>query len=148
VTPKLSLNWGIRWENDQPFQDKHDAIVNIDFRWDNSIEPTFVRLGEGDPFEGNPPYPLSPSIKYVRDGRFGDRVNVNDLNDFAPRLGIAYQITPKTVLRTGFGVYYVRDIGNAVFDSVRNAPSIFVWRSRVFSAFFASSSRRTSPCGS
>ena len=122
VTPKLSVNWGLRWENDQPFKDKHDAIVNIDFRWDNSIEPTFVRLGEGDPFEGNPPYPLSPSIKYVRDGRFGDRVNKNDLNDFAPRLGIAYQITPKTVLRTGFGVYYVRDIGNAVFDSVRNAP--------------------------
>ena len=26
------------------------------------------------------------------------------------------------MLRTGFGVYYVRDIGNAVFDSVRNAP--------------------------
>ena len=49
-------------------------------------------------------------------------VNVNDLNDFAPRLGIAYQITPKTVLRTGFGIYYVRDIGNAVFDAVRNAP--------------------------
>jgi hypothetical protein len=122
ITPKLTFNWGIRWENDQPFRDKHDAIVNIDFRWDNSIEPTFVRLGSGDPFEGNPPYPLSPSIRYVRDGRFGDRVNVNDLNDFAPRLGIAYQITPKTVLRTGFGIYYVRDIGNAVFDAVRNAP--------------------------
>ena len=27
VTPKLSVNWGIRWENDEPFQDKHDAIV-------------------------------------------------------------------------------------------------------------------------
>lgn len=66
--------------------------------------------------------PPASSIKYVRDGRFGDRINVNDLNDFAPRLGIAYQITPKTVLRTGFGIYYVRDIGNAVFDAVRNAP--------------------------
>jgi len=122
LTTKLTLNWGLRWENDQPFKDKHDALVNIDFRWDNSVEPTFVRLGSGDRFEGNPPYPLSSAIKYVRDGRFGDRINVNDLNDFAPRLGIAYQITPKTVLRTGFGIYYVRDIGNAVFDAVRNAP--------------------------
>lgn len=122
LTPKLTLNWGLRWENDQPFKDKHDSLVNIDFRWDNSIEPTFVRLGAGDPFEGNPPYPLSSAIKYVRDGRFGDRINVNDLNDFAPRLGIAYQITSKTVLRTGFGIYFVRDIGNAVFDAVRNAP--------------------------
>jgi Carboxypeptidase regulatory-like domain/TonB dependent receptor len=122
VTPKLTVNWGLRWENDQPFLDKYDAIVNIDFRWDHSIEPTYVRAGTGDPFEGNPAFPLSPDIKYVRDGRFGRRAYMNDLNDFGPRLGIAYQMTPRTVLRTGFGVYYVRDIGNAVFDIVRNAP--------------------------
>ncbi len=122
LTPKLTLNYGLRWENDQPFLDKHDAIVNIDFRWDNSMEPVYVRAGTGDPFEGNPAFRLAPDIQYVRDGRFGRRAYKNDLNDFAPRLGIAYQITPKTVLRTGAGIYYVRDIGNAVFDIVRNAP--------------------------
>ncbi|MGH9841490.1 MAG: TonB-dependent receptor domain-containing protein [Blastocatellia bacterium] len=122
VTPKLTLNYGLRWENDQPFLDKHDAIVNIDFRWDNSMEPVYVRAGTGDPFEGNPAFRLASDIQYVRDGRFGRRAYKNDLNDFAPRLGIAYQITPKTVLRSGAGIYYVRDIGNAVFDIVRNAP--------------------------
>ncbi|MCI0389691.1 MAG: TonB-dependent receptor [Acidobacteria bacterium] len=122
ITPKLTVNYGLRWENDQPFQDKHDAIVNIDFRWDNSMEPVYVRAGTGDPFEGNPAFRLAPDIQYVRDGRFGRRAYLNDLNDFAPRLGIAYQITPKTILRTGAGIYYVRDIGNAVFDIVRNAP--------------------------
>jgi hypothetical protein len=122
VTPKLTVNWGLRWENDQPFKDKYDAIVNIDFRWDHSIEPTYVRAGTGDPYEGNPPFRLSPSVKYVRDGRFGDRAYRNDLNDFAPRIGIAYMLTPKTAIRTGFGIYYVRDIGNATFDIVRNAP--------------------------
>jgi len=122
ITPKLTLNYGLRWENDQPFRDKYDAIVNIDFRWDNSIEPAYVRAGEGDPFEGNPAFRLAPDIKYVRDGRFGDRAYKNDLNDFAPRIGIAYQVTPKTILRTGAGIYYVRDIGNATFDIVRNAP--------------------------
>jgi Carboxypeptidase regulatory-like domain/TonB dependent receptor len=122
ITPKLTLNYGLRWENDQPFRDKHDAIVNIDFRWDNSMEPVYVRAGTGDPYEGGPAFRLAPGIQYVRDGRFGNRAYVNDLNDFAPRLGIAYQITPKTVLRTGAGIYYVRDIGNAVFDIVRNAP--------------------------
>src|SRR6266545_3704425 len=122
ITPKLTLNYGLRWENDQPFRDKYDAIVNIDFRWDNSMEPVYVRAGEGDPYEGNPAFRLAPDIKYVRDGRFGDRAYQNDLNDFAPRLGVAYQITPKTVLRAGAGIYYVRDIGNATFDIVRNAP--------------------------
>jgi hypothetical protein len=122
VTQRLTLNYGLRWENDQPFRDKYDAIVNIDFRWDNSMEPVYVRAGNGDPYEGNPSFRLAPDIKYVRDGRFGSRAFQNDLNDFAPRLGVAYQITPKTVLRTGAGIYYVRDIGNAVFDIVRNAP--------------------------
>ncbi len=122
ITPKLTLNFGLRWENDQPFRDKHDAIVNIDFRWDNSLEPTYVRAGEGDPYAGNVPFRLASDIKYVRDGRFGSRAYRNDKNDFAPRLGIAYQINSKTVLRTGAGLYYVRDIGNATFDIVRNAP--------------------------
>ncbi len=122
ITPKITLNYGLRWENDQPFRDKYDAIVNIDFRWDNSMEPVYVRAGTGDPYEGNPAFPLAPDIKYVRDGRFGSRAYQNDLNDFAPRLGIAWTITPKTVLRTGAGIYYVRDIGNATFDIVRNAP--------------------------
>ncbi len=122
VTPRLSLNWGLRWEYDQPYYDKHDALVNVDFRWDNSIEPTFVRGGTGDPYEGNPGFPWAPDVKYVRDGRFGRTAYAPDYNDFAPRLGIAFQINSKTVLRTGAGIYYVRDIGNAVFDIVRNAP--------------------------
>jgi hypothetical protein len=81
-----------------------------------------VRLGAGDPFAGNPPFRLGPDVKYVRDGRFGRRAGVNDTNDFGPRLGIAYSLNNKTVIRTGAGIYYVRDIGNAVFDVVRNAP--------------------------
>jgi hypothetical protein len=122
ITPKLTVNWGIRWENEPPYLDKHDAIVNIDFRWDHAYEPVYVRAGTGDPFEGNPAFPLPPDVQYVRDGRFGRRATRNDLNDWAPRLGIAYSITPKTVIRAGAGIYYVRDIGNAVFDVVRNAP--------------------------
>ncbi|MBM3785269.1 MAG: carboxypeptidase regulatory-like domain-containing protein [Acidobacteria bacterium] len=122
LTPKLTVNYGIRWEYESPYADKHDAIVNIDFRWDNSMEPTYVRAGSGDPLQGKPLFPLPPDVKYVRDGRFGRGAYAPDRNDFGPRLGIAYQLNEKTVIRTGAGIYYVRDIGNAVFDIVRNAP--------------------------
>ena len=60
--------------------------------------------------------------QYVRDGRFGRGAYKPDKNDFAPRVGIAWSVTPETVIRSGGGIYYVRDIGNAVFDTVRNAP--------------------------
>ena len=118
----LTINYGLRWEYDQPFWDENDAIVNIDFKWDNSAEPVFVRAGTGDPFEGNPPFRLASDVQYVRDGRFGRGAYRSDFNDFAPRVGIAWAISPKTVIRSGGGIYYVRDIGNAVFDTVRNAP--------------------------
>ena len=122
VTPNLTLDYGLRWEYDQPFYDKFDKIVNIDFVWDNSHEPVFVRTGTGDPYEGNPPFHLASDIPYVRDGRFGNGAYKSDFNDLAPRLGVAWSLGPKTVIRGGGGIYYVRDIGNAVFDTVRNAP--------------------------
>lgn len=122
VTPKLTMNWGLRWEYESPFHDKHDAIVNVDFRWDNSVEPTFVRAGTGDINQGNPAFPAPPTWRLVRDGRFGRGAAKPDRNDFGPRLGLAYQLSSKTVLRAGGGFYYVRDIGNAVFDIVRNIP--------------------------
>jgi hypothetical protein len=122
LSPKLTINLGLRWEYESPWYDKHDAIVNIDFRWDNSIEPVYVRAGTGDPFEGNPQFPLPADVKYTRDGRFGRGAFAPDRNDIAPRFGIAYSLDSKTVIRTGGGIYYVRDIGNATFDVVRNAP--------------------------
>jgi hypothetical protein len=43
--------------------------------------------------------------------------------NFAPRVGIAYQIMPKTVLRVGGGIFYDRLQGNPVFDMLPNPPS-------------------------
>lgn len=122
VTSRLTVNMGVRWEDEIPWIDKYDGIVNIDFKWDNSVQPTYVRAGTGDPFQGNPAFRLPATVPYVRDGRFGRNAYKNDPKNFAPRLGIAYSLNPKTVIRTGAGIYFVRDIGNATFDVVRNAP--------------------------
>ena len=42
---------------------------------------------------------------------------------YAPRIGIAYQIMDKTVLRLGSGIFYDRFQGNPVFDMLPNPPS-------------------------
>jgi hypothetical protein len=124
VTPKLTLNYGLRYELEPGFHDTRDRLVNVDFRWDNSMYPTFVRAGKGDPYGAGtpPPWPLPADIPYVRDGRFGDTTYRTDGNNFAPRLGVAYSVTPKTVIRAGGGIYYVHDIGNGLFDVMRNPP--------------------------
>ncbi|HKX31604.1 MAG TPA: carboxypeptidase-like regulatory domain-containing protein [Blastocatellia bacterium] len=37
---------------------------------------------------------------------FGSSLIQNDYNDFAPRVGIAYKLGSKTVIRSGFGIFY------------------------------------------
>jgi hypothetical protein len=56
----------------------------------------------------------------VRDGRLGAALQYPDRNNFAPRLGLAYSMNSKTVLRAGSGTYYdMVDEGNTVFDRAR-----------------------------
>ena len=124
ISQRLTLTYGLRYELDPPYSDKYDHIVNIAFTWANTMVPEYVRAGKGDFYGGNPPPPfqLPSSIPYTRNGMFGNRSYQTSYKDIAPRLGFAYSVNNKTVVRSGFGIYYVRDIGNAQFDLVRNAP--------------------------
>jgi len=123
VTPKLTVTYGLRYELEPPYSDKYDNIVNIAFKWDDTVLPTYVRAGKGDFYGGNPPPPfqLPPGIPFTR-GLYGNRAYQTSYKDIAPRLGLAYGLNQKTVIRAGGGIYYIRDIGNAQFDLVRNAP--------------------------
>ena len=122
VSSRLTVNLGLRYENEPPWVDKYDAIVNMDYRWDHSITPVFVRAGTGDLYEGNPALQSPSTVAQVRDGRFGRHLAKWQTKDFAPRVGIAYSVTPKTIIRSGAGIYFVREIGNSDFEVVRNPP--------------------------
>ena len=78
-----------------------------------------MREGSGD-FNENMPIRFDPAIQVARDGRMGDRLMAADYKNFAPRLGIAWSPTPKLTIRTGVGIFFVQDVGNAVFDMGRN----------------------------
>src|SRR5580700_8150826 len=43
-------------------------------------------------------------------------------SNFAPRIGAAYQVTPKTVVRGGFGLFYDLGYGNAVGNGSDSYP--------------------------
>jgi hypothetical protein len=121
VSRKLTINMGLRYELQPGLHEKYDHMSNINWAWNNSFEPTWVRAGSGDFYAGNPPYPLPAGIPYAR-GPNGDTTWKTAYLQFAPRAGIAYSLDSKTVIRAGFGVYYPHDVLNTAFDVTRNQP--------------------------
>ena len=130
VTSKLNLNIGMRYENTPNWHDRYRGIMNIQMFCpgvgvggiDRSCQtPVMVRPGSGDFYEDlNVRYADNIPIAAGDDVLFNRSMIRRDVNDFAPRLGIAYQLSDKTTIRTGYGIFYTQDTTNPVFDRARN----------------------------
>ncbi len=82
VSSDLTLNLGVRYEYSTPYWEKNNILSNFD--------------------------PATNSMIIARDGSTYDRALINpDTNNFGPRLGFAYTVTPGTVIRGGYGISYV-----------------------------------------
>ncbi len=122
VTPKLTLNLGLRYEFSPPWYDRSQNMVSVDVRHiveaanvqDQSLHPTLVRAGSGDFYEGKGF--RYPGVPVARDGRLGDRLVGTDTSNWAPRFGLAYSPSSKWTFRTGFGIFYSVESGNSRFD--------------------------------
>jgi len=103
VTPKLTLNLGLRYEWSTPYTERFNHIEFSDFTGSSGITRD---LSSGDPglqALGLGPTPLNGITKFPSSAQRNVPV---DRNNWAPRLGFAYQLTPATVVRGGAGVYY------------------------------------------
>ena len=126
VTPKLTLEYGVRYEYMSPFKDLTDNSSTIaGLTSYTSGNPVLVQSSTQcssnsscAPYAGT--LTRLQGITVVRDGRLGAALQYPDRNNFAPRLGLAFNMDPKTVIRAGFGTYYdMVDEGNTVFDRAR-----------------------------
>jgi Carboxypeptidase regulatory-like domain/TonB dependent receptor len=96
VTQRLTLNLGLRYELFTTIKAAGNEQATFDFADDSLVVPK-GQTTQLTPF-------LAANIPVVRNGSAG--LISPDLTDFAPRLGLAYQITSKLVLRTGYGLFY------------------------------------------
>jgi hypothetical protein len=96
VTPKLTLNAGLRYEINTVISDRGNRLSYMDIAMPN-------------PGAGNLPGAYMFAAK-------GDFSSISDPNyrGLAPRLGIAYSLDNKTVIRAGAGIYYGIYIGQGV----------------------------------
>jgi hypothetical protein len=164
VTPKLTVSMGLRYELTPPFTDLTNNlfIVHVPHIYftpnaPQSDWPYFVRQGNcTDPYNASPPisirWTVTPAV--CSNGLLPNQLMGTRKRDFAPRLGIAYSPDSKTVVRTGFGIFYSQDNSNSpYFDLARNlaarvstisttgTPTVF------YSNAFPSTSGLTVPVG-
>ena len=94
VLPNLTLTLGLRWEMHTPSAEQHDVM-------------SFFDAAEPNPSAGNRPGSLTFAGDRWGQYSYGKRYP-EDLftHAFAPRLGIAYTVNDKTVVRTGYGIFY------------------------------------------
>jgi len=91
ITPKITLNYGVRYENYLP--------------------QTAASRGGAGSFD-----PTTGDLLAAGIGSVPSNMGVQAYNlGFAPRLGVAYQLQPKTVIRAGYGQSYTPSGLGAVF---------------------------------
>ena len=98
ISPKLTVNLGVRYEWSTPYTERNNLIQFSNFAADSGISvpidiPGLVNRTGNLPGITN--FPTS-----------GHRNIPVDRNNVAPRLGFAYTLDNKTVLRGGAGIYY------------------------------------------
>src|SRR5271165_120777 len=81
ITPKLTMNIGLRWEFATPVWERDNLWSNFD--------------------------PTTNTLVRATNGSLYDRSRVHpDYKDFGPRLGMAYSVDAKTSIRAGYGISY------------------------------------------
>jgi hypothetical protein len=116
VTPKLTVNLGVRWEFDGTFSEKYGNLTNT---WLSQLAPNsqVPASAQGLPANyagwvaaGNylSHYPNPPAGVLINKNGTGAIQDRPPLSNFAPRIGLAYQLTDKLVIRSGAGIFYDR----------------------------------------
>jgi hypothetical protein len=96
VTPRLTLNVGLRYELFTTVKARFNEEANFNFSNDSLIVPS------GQNAQLTPT--LASEIPILRNGSPG--LISPELHNFAPRLGLAYKINNNFVLRMGYGIFY------------------------------------------
>ena len=126
ITPKLTLNLGLRWDYEPPRTERFDRQIFWDpaYKWDMQPNPGWsweqAQREAGISFAA--PEWISKGI-YGRAALMGTpeypgrTLQKKYPFNFAPRLGLAYQVVPRTVVRASYGITYLTLTGDRFLNS-------------------------------
>ncbi len=116
-SPKLTFNLGLRWERETGLRETNNNLIT-------GFDPKAVN-----------PVGTVAGVQTYGVFRFagidGQKVTTGDpnLNKFSPRIGVAYQLTDKTVIRGGWGMFWAPNFAlgspyNSEGITATTAPSV------------------------
>jgi hypothetical protein len=102
ITPRLTLNFGVRWDYFQRYKQSDDRFVNIQLNG-------FI-VGDTVTTKTSP---------------YGRELMAPDWNNVGPRFGFAWRppVAGEMVVRGGYGIYYTPQISNAIFAMAEGAQA-------------------------
>jgi hypothetical protein len=100
MTPQLTVSYGVRWDFSPPFSERHNYIT------------AFVSDLK-NPGAGNLPGALAYAGSGT--GKYGKPFQDTWYGGWAPRLGLAYQLNNKTMVRASSGMYYAATVNQVPF---------------------------------
>ncbi len=89
--PKLTVNYGLRWDYAAPMRERDNRLAT----YNTGAQEYSIVEGDVD----LPPGPLPANTVVLN----RHSIVTKHWNDFSPRLGLAFQVTPNTVLSAGVG---------------------------------------------
>lgn len=133
ATSRLTLSYGLRWDYVPPYREVNNQISTF---LPDLANPAAANLPGALAFASSDP------------DRYGNSFQDNWYNGFGPRLGIGYTLTPKTLLRGSWGLYYgqsgnqnsVTPVGyqaSPSFSSANNFTPVFNWNREPFPQSFS-----------
>jgi len=108
VSNKLTLNLGLRVDLQGAWTERFDRIVVLNTSAASpllTIDPTLgskINPATGDTFAN-----LKGGYDLVNSSRHGSRSPFDAWNHVSPRIGLSYQLDRNTVIRTGYGIFYL-----------------------------------------
>ena len=107
ITSRLTLNLGLRYEYESPETERFNRAI----RGFDRVTPNPIQTYAAPRYASNPIPQIPPSqfqapggLMYASDSNRG--LWNGQTRNFLPRVGVAYQINDKTVVRAGYGMFY------------------------------------------
>jgi hypothetical protein len=110
LSPKLTINMGMRYDYDSPITERYNrSVQSFDYLTMNPVVPRAIANYARNPLPELPvnQFKVDGGLTFAGVNGSARSLWSGDKNNFAPRIGLAYTPFQSTVLRMGYGIFVV-----------------------------------------